>query len=388
MDDRGDVREVSIRSSRPEGRGYGRVWYRLPREIPPPPPEALGACAAATGLPIAMARGEPLEIEGRLCDRLREGMDRFQEVFRLFDWRLRRVPVDVKEWLPAPGPPAEGVGALFSGGLDSFYTALTHPEIDRLVLVRGADIGLDDDSLWSEACERLAPAAAALGKRLVTIETNVRAYGESHRMQWPDYHGAALCGLAHLLSGAIGRVFLASSFNHGSLLAWGSHPLLDPAWSSARLEIVHDGCDVRRAEKAEVVARSDVAMRALRVCFQNRGGRYNCGVCPKCVRTLVNFRIAGALDRCVTFERPLDLGRVRRGAPASAGERAFLVENVDALRARGGDPELLRALTVALEGDGSRARRWLRRVRRLGGRRLRRARRGAARLRAGGRGLR
>lgn len=352
------MREVSFRTNaRP---GPERVWYRLPHALPEPPPDAVAACALAAGLPIAMRRGEPLEVHGPVCAALQEGVEQFQRVFRVFDRRLARIPVAVEKWIDPPAARAPAVGALFSGGLDSFYTALTHPEIELLVLVRGSDIALDDDALWSETRQRLAPAAAALGRRLVTVETNVEALGRSH-LPWVFHHGAALCGLGHLLSGAIGRLFVAASYTYRHLTAWGSHPLLDPAWSTSRLDVVHHGCDATRVEKAALVAGSEPAMAALRVCLANRGGHYNCGECAKCTRTLVNFRIAGALDRCRTFARPLDLARVRRGAGTTV-DRPFLEENLDAARARGDDPELVRALTIALEGDGSRLRRHARRL--------------------------
>lgn len=356
----GDVREVSFRSSAPAG--PERVWYRLPADLPPPPPDAVAACALAAGLPLplAMRRGEPLEVRGPVCAALREGAERFQDVFRVFDRRLQRVPVAVERWIDPPAPRAPDAGALFSGGLDSFYTALTHPEARLLLLVRGSDIALDDDALWSETCVRLSAAADALGRRLVPIETNVQELGAPH-MPWAFYHGAALCGVGHLLSGAIGRLFIAASYTFRHLTAWGSHPLLDREWSTSRLDVVHHGCDATRVAKAAVVAGSDAAMAALRVCLVNRGGHYNCGECRKCLRTLVNFRIAGALDRCRTFARPLDLTRVRRGA-GGAVEGAFLEENLDAARARGDDPHLVHALTIALEGDGFRLRRRARRL--------------------------
>jgi len=51
-------------------------------------------------------------------------------------------------------------------------------------------------------------------------------------------------------------------------------------------------------------------MRWLRVCWQNKELAYNCGRCEKCLRTMIALHLAGALSRCRTFNRPIDVQRV------------------------------------------------------------------------------
>jgi hypothetical protein len=97
------------------------------------------------------------------------------------------------------------------------------------------------------------------------------------------------------------RALIAATHRREQAVAWGSHPDLDPLWSTEALEIVHDGTGASRAEKAARLAGEPEAMRHLRVCWQNPDGAYNCGVCRKCVVARVTLDSVGALERCATL---------------------------------------------------------------------------------------
>jgi hypothetical protein len=91
------------------------------------------------------------------------------------------------------------------------------------------------------------------------------------------------------------------------------------------------------------VAKSDVAMRHLRVCWENRDGTYNCGTCRKCIRTQIALRIAGRLEACETLPDDIDLDEVRRLPLGDVNTIARHAELVHHLRALGTEPELLAA---------------------------------------------
>ena len=93
---------------------------------------------------------------------------------------------------------------------------------------------------------------------------------------------------------------------------WGSHPFVDPMWSNDHLRIVHDGAEATRLRKVEAISDYGPAMKYLRVCYHHWAGRYNCGHCEKCLRTLVALRLCGADGRAESFETGLDLRLVSR----------------------------------------------------------------------------
>jgi hypothetical protein len=159
-------------------------------------------------------------------------------------------------------------------------------------------------------------------------------------------HGTLLAAVAYLLSPTIGTVYIPSTHDYSQLFPWGSHPILDPLWSTEATTIIHDGCDALRLEKTAVIAKHEVALRHLRVCW---GGEYNCGACNKCVRTIISLQALGALERCTIFKRgPFMPAEVARLPPMGEHNACYFAEIADFLEHSGSNPELARALRDAL----------------------------------------
>ncbi len=265
--------------------------------------------------------------------RLLRSVDRIQDVYCRWVKGAQRIPVEAAGVHEDP-PVAGGVGCFFSGGVDSFYTYLKNRgEITDLVLVRGFDRILNLDAVYRQARERNAEVARAGGKRLREVVTNVRRLSDP-MVDIGLYHGALLAAVGHVLGASLAKVLVPASYAYEQLYPWGSHPLLDPLWSSERLALVHDGCEADRYEKiARQIAGSDLALRTLRVCWELNGD-YNCGACEKCLRTMVGLLLAGALDRCTTFARPLTGDAVARLRLRSHSQLLFNQENLRYLAAK------------------------------------------------------
>jgi hypothetical protein len=329
---------------------------------------------AASLLP-AMRIGKRMSIGGTVSSRLLASIPTIESVMSGWFPGADSVDVDAE---PAPEQRGAGVACFFSGGVDSFYSILSHlDEISALVFVHGFDIQPRDVALRGRISESLRRAATRLGKPLIEVETNVRTFSDRFAAWSEEYHGSALASVALLLSPQFGRFFIPASFPPGYSVPWGSHKDLDPLWSSEATDIMHDGGDATRVEKVRFLAGSEVALQSLRVCWENRGGQYNCGHCEKCVRTMVNLRVAGALDRCTTFKNQLDLSEVARVAIPDDCARFFVEENLRAAQEIG-DLELVdpidRSLSRKQGGIADRVRRgdlrgrFGRRIRRISGR--------------------
>ena len=163
-------------------------------------------------------------------------------------------------------------------------------------------------------------------------------------------HGAFLASIGHLLSSFFRRIYIPAThtYANAAIHLLGSHPALDPLWSTEALEFIHDGCEATRIDKAALIAKSDVALNFLRVCFQGPNRPYNCGRCEKCIRTMINLHIAGALDRCTTFENQLDTKYIEKMMIYNDGIRILIEENLKALKNRPEDRKLYNALRKAL----------------------------------------
>ncbi len=322
----------------------------------------------AVALPAAMKLGLPLHVEGPVSPQLLASIPSIQAIYHAWnpDWRV--IPVSAEPAQPAPHG-SGGVACFFSGGVDSFYTLLKHlDEIDALIFIHGFDISLDNTPFRARVSAAVREVAAACAKPLIEVETNLKEFVIRHS-PWEYAHGALLAGVALSLSSRFSRIYIAASEFYGlaATIPWGSHPLLDPLWSTERTTIVHDGCEATRMDKVAAIARSEVALRWLRVCWENPNGEYNCGRCGKCLRTMVALRIVDALDRCNTFDRPLDLAAVAR--KKLCPDPPHMIQYLEAAERAGTDPALVRALRDNVSGRfrrglwplAGRLRRWGRR---------------------------
>jgi hypothetical protein len=249
------------------------------------------------------------------------------------------VPLDVTSSPLAPEPATEGrgVACFFSGGVDSFDTVLRHPdEITHLIYVHGYDTPLANTKMRATILQSLRRAAAGLGKPLIEVETNLREL----LPQW-GHPVATLTemGIAYLLSPQFRRVYIASDY--AGYWPGDCPPQQLPEAELVDLDtvqIIFDGRGRRRCEKTAQLATSQTALSTLRVCWLNKSMAYNCGQCEKCLRTMFALHLAGALDRCQTFDRPIELSAVRRML-LHAVEVPFWQEILEGLE-RGADVEL------------------------------------------------
>ena len=298
-------------------------------------------------LPAAMRSGQPLRVEGAVSPRLLDALPSIQALFA--SWGLPRVPVMTRRrrrrtpWRL----PRRGTACFFSGGVDSFYTVLTRrPMLTHLIFVHGFDLPLDSE-LRQPAALAAREVAAALGLELIEVETNVRSLIDRY-VSWELCHGAALASVGLLFQERFRKILIPSTHSYADLTPWGSHPLLDPLWSTELTEFVHDGTHATRVEKCLAVADSDIALRHLRVCWENRDGRYNCGECEKCLRTMISLAAAEALERCGTLPHRLDAEAVAAMPLGSGNKRAYATENLAVLERTGGRPDLQEALRTAI----------------------------------------
>ena len=218
--------------------------------------------------------------------------------------------------------------------------------LTHLIFVHGFDLPLDSE-LRQPAALAAREVAAALGLELIEVETNVRSLIDRY-VSWELCHGAALASVGLLFQERFRKILIPSTHSYADLTPWGSHPLLDPLWSTELTEFVHDGTHATRVEKCLAVADSDIALRHLRVCWENRDGRYNCGECEKCLRTMISLAAAEALERCGTLPHRLDAEAVAAMPLGSGNKRAYATENLAVLERTGGRPDLQEALRTAI----------------------------------------
>ena len=328
------------------------LWWRFPVWCAPFLSDRNGDPFLAALLLPAMRVREPLRLDAAVSPKLLAATPRIQEIYEAFDARATRVPVEAAvrtEPLPTDGS-AGRVGLFFSMGVDSSYSLLKnlrdHPDdqdtITHLISLHGIDVDHDG---WSEEFPPVLLAgfervARETGKTLTPVVTNVRKVG-ARLAPWTMLHGGGLASVALALGDGLRQVLIASSASYDAIYPWGTHPLLDPLWSTEGLTVVHDGFESDLAAKMAAVIRSPLVLETLRVC-PGFGNGYNCGRCMKCLRTMVSLLQADALDRCRTLPHEIDAEalRVALRGPGGPVHRANFQKRLDSLVASGLRPDL------------------------------------------------
>ncbi|MFN2617518.1 MAG: hypothetical protein ABR581_10395 [Thermoleophilaceae bacterium] len=324
-----------------------RLGFSCPDELAAPEGDATAFVPAAL-LP-AMRVHEDLEIEGEVSPALLRRLDRVQSLYHAWDRSLRRARVQAAAERPAAGA-AEGVGAFFSRGVDSMYTAAGEWVEDGplTALLFGETLEpMHSAPVRQEELRLAGEAARRIGLTLIPFRTNIRELSDGF-LDWGDYHGAALAFAGLSLSGGLGRVLIPSTGWYGNIERFGSSPLLDPLFSSEDVRVEHASLERSRMAKVRWLTenRRDL-LPFLKVCLgEDRPD--NCGQCPKCLTTMVCLHAAGALRDAEGFPDEVDLRALRRLRMALLSNMLDTADAVAALGSRRRDRAIRRALLRAL----------------------------------------
>lgn len=313
----------------------GALRFRFPAEYAPTE-EAMADAMLPAGLLLAMATGQMLELQAPVSKMLLHNSYTVQDIF--CSWhpkKLERVQVLAPMRTRQPKPTNKLALSTFTGGVDSFYTLDKNAaEISSILFVHGFDVRLKDTQLRARMSTHLKAASDTAGKTLIEGASNIRRFLNPHLTWSKISHGAAITSFVMLLSSHHNRFYFPASYSYADLYPWGSHPLVDPLWSTEYLKVIHDGAEASRVDKTRKIAENTSAQRHLRICFQKKG-EYNCGVCSKCIRTKIALDLAGVLGRFESLDNTIDLDALRQLGIRSESDRIFAQENLDFARQQG-----------------------------------------------------
>ena len=255
-------------------------------------------------LVLAMREQRTMRVVGApVSSSLVRSLEEFQIVWNAwFGFPIVDIVADEQRDTAHSGPSVTA----FTGGVDSAFTAYWHTRGGRLldraleagVMVHGVDIPRGDVVGFERAAARSRRMLDSLGLELITVETN------AWDPQPPDarYVAIGVSATMHLLGGRFGAALIPSTVDYRNLvLPISTNPVSDPLLGSRSLPILHDGAGFDRLEKVRMIGGWDEALDSLRVCLRDPRHDRNCGECPKCMLTLLEFRVLGVEPGC--FDR-------------------------------------------------------------------------------------
>jgi len=294
-----------------------------------------------------------LRIDQPICPLLKEGLETVMAL--MHHWTAGRFkPLAIESPLAEASAHTEKnrhAAIFLSGGMDSLAAlkrimdtyARTHPGYPQDgLLLHGFDIGgvIERGTkyhVFERAKAAMAPVADAAGLNLVPVFTNIRHLCDDRDLWLNQFFGAVLAAAVHAFAPRIDLAWLASSYDIPHLHPCGSHPLLDPAYSSSDLQIVHRDAGLSRMEKLHIVAGWEVGFQNFRVCLANVPETLNCGRCEKCVRTMLELEAVGLLDQTRAFaEDAVDPAWLDAFKITIRVRDPFYKELIEPLRRRGG----------------------------------------------------
>jgi hypothetical protein len=304
-------------------------------------PEAFVAAALTPALWAGETR---IWVDAEICP---EFLDNLKVVTRVFQhWFpqcCKGIEIEAKRRTRSIESASSRRAALFlSGGVDSLTALrwnrlnfpLSHPaSVKDGIIVFGLEV--EDPQAFEHVVEALSAIATDAGVTLIPVSANIRCLNDDWSFWWKAHMGPAVASVAYALSKRIASAIIASDYDVPNMRPHGSHPLVDPYFSSFDLKIRYDGIALSRLDKIRLLADWDVALNNLRVCNKPehyQAGKLNCGECEKCIRTMLALLAVGALERATAFApRELSADVVNREINVYETVLPFYEELIDPL---------------------------------------------------------
>lgn len=366
MDHIADRFVVRLSETRSEGRvtriatfGNRQVWWEMTGpDASLPGPLRVHDLAVTAFIFTAMHEGRDLHVDGPVTFSLLKNMEDLIACWHA--WRpdlYKKINVsaaqEVADSMLSVSVPSRAVAA-FSGGLDASFTAWRHVthgagrrSYDLLagVLIQGFDIALDANGAFATTVSTAADSLRSINVPMVTMRTNWR---DVACINWEMEFGNGVATCLRNWQGSACAGLVGSDEDYARLvLPWGGNPITYTMLGSRDFQIVYDGGEYTRTEKAEQILGWPAGLRNLRVCWQGPLTGRNCGHCEKCLRTKLNFMAIGAPLPESLAGRPsdADIQNLRAGNHA---QLVLLDEIVEIAEKRGIHETWVRALKIAI----------------------------------------
>ena len=260
-----------------------------------------------------MESRQDLHIEGRISRTYLRNLTEYQRYWSLIrPDRCSAIRITADEIVADCGDTRDLPAlASYSGGIDSSFTVLRHSlklcgmdtiPPQAVVTVHGLDVTLANQAGFTALLERLRPVIDELGLKRYVVRTNLK---ELALQDWLDSHCAQLVACLHTVSHRHSAALVANDgYAQFPLFDYAGNPVTVPLLTTSRLKVLLDGGHHGRTDKVRLLAQYPTILRSLKFCWEGTEVDRNCGHCPKCLLTYMNFRAVG-VEEPDCFDTPI-----------------------------------------------------------------------------------
>jgi hypothetical protein len=322
------------------------LWVRYQGSIQDVPPGIAAIPFVGLTAPIAWFFGGTLDVPV-LDARYASGLESVRLAYQgMYPELALNGKVNIGETVNVPPRGAGRAAMLFSGGIDSLATLISHrQEAPLLITLRGAEVRLHQTEIWHDFSRQQQATAGMFGLQRTVVESNfldilrqwaLNLYfpGRLSRGWYVQIaYGQIFLGLCAPVTWREGvdRLYIASAYTAEDCPPDGSHPLLDGVTSWSGTRAIHDGFHETRQHKVERLAaavREGASGLIFQVCpcLQDTGTAENCSSCEKCCRSLAAMVLEGLDPSQHGFRLDSDTpARIRRALELKQWELPYTI---------------------------------------------------------------
>ena len=337
---------------------YNKLWFSVPSQYEDWLTDDVYDAFLVAVLYPAMYYKEDIEISGDVTKRVYYNIvSNVTAIVKMYDNSFRVPKITVSGYAKAKKGDVLHVGTGFSGGVDSFSTLYDHyfttddPDykIDTLFFFHIGQYGdVKLPETWERAKNRFSITenfAKEVNINTCFMSTNLFDF---YLPKW-EFDAGVLCRIASVLvfQRVLKRYYISNDYSYGEMIDLGdvyrsghmdladmSNPYIMPLLSPEGLEIVCDGMQYTRGDKIEKIADDPLVAKFLNVCIgKSTTKAVNCGICYKCLHTMLTFDIIGKLNN---LEKVFDLSYYAKVADEIKcqqvmlyGKEPYATSNVD-----------------------------------------------------------
>ena len=307
------------------------IWFSVPTVFEKYLTDDVYDAFLVASLYPAMYYKEDISIDGNVSKKLYFNITRYvPSIVKAYRNEMEQVDIRVAGFANA-NQIEQGIGTGFSAGVDSFSTFVDHfvdekdteYKISSLFFFNVGSHGGGGEKARQKFHARydlLKSFPQSVNLPYVPLDSNLFDF---YLPKW-EYDAGVFCRACAILvlQKCISKYFLSSSDSYSELMYTAFNPMttdlaemadvfLNSMLSTDKIEIITDGAQYSRTQKTEMIVNYSPVQEHLNVCvdhWNNHTTATNCGICSKCLRTLIALESLGVLER---FDKVFDIKKYK-----------------------------------------------------------------------------